>query len=54
MTILAEHITEGGITEVDYAQEPDAIYWAIRSDGVLLGMTFNREEDVVINGINIY
>ena len=47
MTILAEHITEGGITEVDYAQEPDAIYWAIRSDGVLLGMTFNREEDVV-------
>ena len=47
MTILAEHITEGGITEVDYAQEPDAIYWAVRSDGVLLGMTFNREEDVV-------
>ena len=47
MTILAEHITEGGITEVDYAQEPDAIYWAIRNDGVLLGMTFNREEDVV-------
>lgn len=47
MTILAEHITDTGIKEVDYAQEPDAIYWAVRNDGVLLGMTFNREEDVV-------
>ena len=47
MTILSEHITGDGITEVDYAQEPDSIYWAIRDDGVLLGMTYQREENVV-------
>jgi len=47
MTILSEHITGEGITEVDFAQEPDSIYWAIREDGVLLGMTYQREENVV-------
>ena len=47
MTLLAEHITEGGIDDVDFAQEPDAIYWAVRNDGTLLGMTYQREEDVI-------
>jgi len=47
MTILSEHITGTGITEVDFAQEPDSIYWAIRNDGTLLGMTYQREENVV-------
>jgi len=47
MTILAEHITEGGITEFAYQQEPDSVVWALRSDGVLLGMTYRREEQVV-------
>ena len=47
MTLLAEHITQGGIEEVAYAQEPDSIYWAVRNDGVLLGLTYQREEDVV-------
>jgi len=27
MTLLAEHITDTGIVDVDYAQEPDSIYW---------------------------
>jgi hypothetical protein len=47
LTILAEHITAGGITELAYQQEPDSIVWAVRSDGVLLGMTYRREEQVV-------
>lgn len=47
MTILAEHITEGGITEVAYQQEPDQIFWCVRSDGTLLGMTYERAEDVI-------
>ncbi len=47
MTLLAEHITDTGIVDVDYAQEPDSIYWAARTDGTLLGMTYHREEDVV-------
>ncbi len=47
MTLLAEHITEGGITEMAYQQEPDSILWCVRSDGVLLGFTYARAEEVV-------
>ena len=47
MTILAEHITEGGIEEMAYQQEPDSVAWCVRADGVLACMTFRREEQVV-------
>ena len=47
MTILAEHITKGGLTQFAYQQEPDSVVWATRLDGTLLGMTYRREEDVV-------
>ena len=47
MTILAEHITQGGITQFAYQQEPDSVIWAVRADGTLLGMTYRREEEVV-------
>ena len=47
MTILAEHITQGGITAFAYQQEPESIVWALRSDGTLLGLTYRREEEVV-------
>ena len=47
MTRLAEHITRNGIVEMAYAEEPDSLLWAVRGDGVLLSMTYRREEDVV-------
>ena len=47
MTILAEHITTGGISQFAYQQEPDSVIWAVRDDGVLVGMTYRREEEVV-------
>jgi len=47
MTILAEHITEGGVVQFAYQQEPDSVVWAVRNDGTLLGLTYRREEDVV-------
>ena len=25
----------------------DSIYWAVRTDGTLLGMTYQREEDII-------
>jgi hypothetical protein len=45
-TVLAEHITRGGIIDMAYQQEPDSVVWCARSDGVLLGFTLNREQDV--------
>ena len=47
MTRLAEHITKGGVAEMDYAEEPNSIVWVVRNDGQLLSMTFRRDEDVV-------
>jgi len=47
MSILAEHITAGGIVDMDYQQEPDSILWCVRADGVLLGMTYERDQEVV-------
>ena len=47
LTVLAEHITEGGLSQFAYQQEPENIVWSIRSDGTLLGLTYRREEEVV-------
>ncbi len=47
ITILAEHLTKGGLTDFAYQQEPESIVWALRADGTLLGLTYRREEEVV-------
>jgi hypothetical protein len=47
LTVLAEHITEGGLESFAYQQEPENIVWAIRADGALVGLTYRREEEVV-------
>ena len=35
MTILSEHISDSGITQMDYQQEPYSVVWCVRTDGVL-------------------
>jgi len=47
LTILAEHVSEGGFDDMDIQQEPDNIIWAVRADGQLCGLTYRREEQVV-------
>jgi hypothetical protein len=47
LALLAEDITKGGIVAMAYAQNPDSIVWMVRGDGKLLGLTYNRAEQVV-------
>jgi len=47
LTILSENITLSGIVQMDYQQEPFSIVWCVRVDGSLVGMTYNRLQDVV-------
>lgn len=47
MSILAEHITDGGIVEMDYQDDPVSTGWFIRNDGTLLSMTLLREQNVI-------
>lgn len=47
LTVLSEHITSSGIKEIAYQQEPQSIVWAVRNDGVLAGLTYERDQEVV-------
>lgn len=47
LTVLAEHVTKGGIVQTSWHKEPYVAMWAARGDGQLLGFTFNKEQDVV-------
>lgn len=53
LTILAGHIAKGatsalsGIVDSDQQQEPIQIYWGVRADGQLIGMVYERDQQVV-------
>lgn len=46
MTLLADHVTQGGLVDIAYQQEPWSVLWAARADGMLLGFTYLREQQV--------
>ncbi len=47
LTIFSSHLFEGyTIVDWAYQQSPNSIVWAVRSDGVLLGLTYLREQDI--------
>jgi len=47
LSIMSEHLFEGHtIIEMAYANEPYGILWCVRDDGVLLGLTYQREHEV--------
>lgn len=47
LTLMSEHISRS--TFIDWAsqQQPDAIVWAIRGDGELAGMTYERDQGIM-------
>lgn len=47
LNVLADHIVRQGVSQIAYQQEPYQIVWAARNDGILVGMTYERAEDVV-------
>ena len=47
LTILAEHISETGFKQLSYQQEPNQVIWCARNDGQLVGLTYQREQQVV-------
>lgn len=47
LTILAEHVGRGEFVETAFQQQPDAIFWSITGDGRLVGMTYERQQQVV-------
>lgn len=50
LTVLSEHITGNGVTQLAYQREPQSIVWAVREDGALIGMTYERDLDALRAG----
>ena len=46
MTVRAEHITQGGITQVARQESPYQTIWAVRGDGTLLSFAFDQDQQV--------
>lgn len=47
LTILADHITRGGLTDMVWQQEPELIVWFVHTDGRLIGLTYDRANNAV-------
>lgn len=45
MTQLAHHITESGVNQLSLQRQPEQLVWAVREDGKLIGMTYERDVD---------
>jgi len=46
LSVLSEHLTETGIVDMCWQQEPDSIIWLVRDDGKLASVTYDRDQDV--------
>lgn len=47
LSLMSEHLfTDYELTAMSYAAEPYGIVWCVRDDGVLLGLTYQREHQV--------
>lgn len=47
MTSLAEHITETGVVNIAHQKNPDSILWCVLTDGSLISMVYDREQNVI-------
>lgn len=47
LTQISEHVTQSGLTFISVQKFPQPIVWAVRTDGVLLAMTYERELDAL-------
>lgn len=48
LTILARHLFDNHkIVTMAYQRDPDSILWVVRDDGVLLGLTYMKEQEVI-------
>jgi hypothetical protein len=45
--LMSEHLLQDGITYMAYADDPDPIVWMVRTDGKLVGVSFDLRRQVV-------
>lgn len=47
MNVLSSHVLKNGVKQFNYQQEPFSVIWFVRNDGQLVGLTYERDQDVV-------
>jgi hypothetical protein len=47
LTVLADHITKGGLSDMIWQQEPELILWFVSTGGNLIGLTYDRANGTV-------
>lgn len=47
MTLLAQHLTRGGLKEIVWQPQPWATIWVVGQEGSLSGLTYLRDQDVI-------
>jgi hypothetical protein len=47
LSILADHLTIGGLSQIVYQSDPYGIVWAVNGDGRLIGMTYLKGQGVI-------
>jgi hypothetical protein len=47
LTILAEHLTRGGVTDMVWQQEPELVLWFVHSDGTLIGLSYDPQNQTI-------
>lgn len=50
LSVLSEHITQSGIVQMAFQKEPQPIVWAVRYDGQLAALTYDRDVDSIKAG----
>ena len=47
LNLLCSHLFDGHkVTAMTYQQAPDSVIWFVRDDGMLLGLTYTKEQDI--------
>jgi hypothetical protein len=46
LTLLSQHIAGDGFVEVAYQMNPDGVIWAVREDGALASLTYDKDQQV--------
>ncbi len=47
LTVLADHITSGGLVDMIWQQEPELVLWFVSTGGNLIGLTYDRANGTV-------
>ena len=46
ISLISEHLTMGGLKQMALQLAPQQIVWIVRTDGTLIGMTYDRDQEV--------